>query len=126
RKDIGADFSTGAYAAIADAVIAKGSYLACGPHRVPHARVVSRALLSHTTPSTAFRGFGTPQVSWAHESQMDDAARRLGIDRVEIRLRNLPRKGEEFLRGDLPADGDWADSVRNAARAIGWGSPLAA
>jgi CO/xanthine dehydrogenase Mo-binding subunit len=125
-QDIRGDFLMGAYADIAERVIAKGSYLACGPYRVSHARVVSRALLSHTTPSTAFRGFGTPQVSWAHESQMDDAARRLGIDRVEIRLRNLPRKGEEFVRGDVPADGDWAQSVRHAAEAISWGSPLAA
>jgi CO/xanthine dehydrogenase Mo-binding subunit len=125
-QDLRGDFLMGAYADIAERVIAKGSYLACGPYRVPHARVVSRALLSHTTPSTAFRGFGTPQVSWAHESQMDEAARRLGIDRVEIRLRNLPRKGEPFVRGDVPADGDWAESVRKAAQAIGWGSPLAA
>ena len=125
-QDIRGDFLMGAYADIAERVIAKASYLACGPYRVSHARVVSRALLSHTTPSTAFRGFGTPQVSWAHESQMDDAARRLGIDRVEIRLRNLPRKGEEFVRGDVPADGDWAESVRKGAQAISWGSPLAA
>lgn len=124
-QDIRGDFLMGAYADIAERVIAKGSYLACGPYRVSHARVVSRALLSHTTPSTAFRGFGTPQVSWAHESQMDDAARRLGIDRVEIRLRNLPGKGDEFVRGDVPADGDWAESVRKAAQAIDWGSPLA-
>ena len=40
---------------------------------------------------------------------------------VEIRLRNLPRNGEEFVRGDVPADGDWAESVRKAAAAIGWG-----
>jgi CO/xanthine dehydrogenase Mo-binding subunit len=125
-QDLRGDFLMGAYADIAERVIAKGSYLACGPYRVPHARVVSRALLSHTTPSTAFRGFGTPQVSWAHESQMDDAARRLGVDRIEIRLRNLPHKGEEFVRGDVPADGDWAESVRKAAEAISWGSPLAA
>jgi CO/xanthine dehydrogenase Mo-binding subunit len=124
-QNVHGDFLIGAYADIAERVIAKSSYLACGPYRVPHARVVSRALLSHTTPSTAFRGFGTPQVSWAHEGQLDEAARRLGVDRVEIRLRNLPRHGEAFVPGDAPADGDWAESVRKAAVAIGWGSPLA-
>ena len=124
-QDIEGDFLMGAYADIAERVIAKSSYLACGPYRVPNARVVARALFSHTTPSTAFRGFGTPQVAWAHESQMDDAARRLGIDRVEIRVRNLARKGEAFVPGDRPADGDWAESVRKAAAAIGWGTPLA-
>ena len=123
-QDIESDFLMGAYADIAERVIAKSNYLACGPYRVPAARIVVRALFSHTTPSTAFRGFGTPQVSWAHESQLDDAARRLGIDRVEIRLSNLARKGEPFVPGDVPADGDWAESVRKAAEAIGWGTPL--
>jgi CO/xanthine dehydrogenase Mo-binding subunit len=56
---------------------------------------------------------------------MDDAARQLGIDRVEIRLRNLASKGTAFVPGDRPADGDWAESVRKAASAIGWGTPLA-
>ncbi|HEV2029886.1 MAG TPA: xanthine dehydrogenase family protein molybdopterin-binding subunit [Candidatus Dormibacteraeota bacterium] len=125
-QDIRSDFLMGAYADIAERVIDKSNYLACGPYRVPSSRTVVRALFSHTTPSTAFRGFGTPQVSWAHESQMDDAARRLGMDRVEIRLRNLARKGEAFVPGDTPADGDWAESVRKGAEAIGWGTPLAA
>jgi CO/xanthine dehydrogenase Mo-binding subunit len=123
-QDIESDFLMGAYADIAERVIAKSNYLACGPYRVPNARIVVRSLLSHTTPSTAFRGFGTPQVSWAHESQMDDGARRLGIDRVDIRLRNLARRGEALVPGDTPADGDWAESVRKAAAAIEWGMPL--
>ncbi len=122
-QDIESDFLMGAYVDIADRVIDKSNYLACGPYRVPAARVVARSLLSNTTPSTAFRGFGTPQVSWAHESQIDEAARRLGIDRLEIRLRNLPRPGEEFLPGDTPCDGDWAEAVRRAADAVGWHTP---
>ncbi len=115
----------GAYADIAPRVIAKSGYLICGPYRVPDARIVVRALLSHTTPATAFRGFGTPQVAWAIESQMDEAARRLGVDRLEIRLKNLARRGDEVVPGDRPADGDWAEAVSRAAAAIGWGSPLA-
>jgi CO/xanthine dehydrogenase Mo-binding subunit len=57
---------------------------------------------------------------------MDEAARRLGIDRVEIRLRNLARGGEEIVRGsgDTPADGEWADAVNRAADWIGWDQPL--
>ncbi len=123
-QDLRGDFLIGAYADIAERVIAKSSYMACGPYRVPAARIVANALLSHTTPSTAFRGFGTPQVSWAHESQMDEAARRLGLDGLEIRLRNLARKGEEFIPGDRPCDGDWVEAVRKGADAVGWGGPL--
>jgi CO/xanthine dehydrogenase Mo-binding subunit len=125
-QDIVVNGLIGAYADIGYRVVSKSSYLACGPYRVPDARIGVRALLSHTPPATALRGFGSPQMAWAFESQMDDAARRLGIDAVEIRLRNLARRGEEIVRGsgDTPADGDWADALQRAANWIGWGTPL--
>jgi CO/xanthine dehydrogenase Mo-binding subunit len=123
-RDIEANYLIGAYADIADRTVTKGSYTSCGPYRVPAARIVARSILSHTTPSTAFRGFGNPQPIWAVESNMDDAARALGIDPLELRLRNLARHGEEFIPGDTPADGDWEQTVRRAAELIGWGSPL--
>ena len=124
-QDLDANFLIGAYADIGARVVSKASYCACGPYKTPHARIVARALLSHTTPSTAFRGFGTPQASWAVESQLDEAARTLGIDRVEIRRRNLPDKGQAFIPGDTPADGEWLSALGRAADAIGWGSPIA-
>ncbi len=123
-QDVAADYLIGAYADIADRVVSKGSYPACGPYRVPAGRVVGRSVLSHTTPSTAFRGFGNPQVNWAVESNIDEGALALGIDRLEIRLRNLARKGDAFIPFDTPADGDWEQTVRRAADAIGWGTPL--
>ncbi len=122
-QDIAADYLVGAYADIADRVVAKGSYPGCGPYRVPAARILARSILSHTVPSTAFRGFGNPQVNWAVESNLDEGARALGIDRLEIRLRNLATKGEAFIPFDTPADGDWEQAVRRAADLIGWGTP---
>ena len=77
-QDIKSDFLIGAYADIAERVMTKSNYLACGPYRTPNARVHARAVLSHTTPSCAFRGFGAPQLAWAIESQMDAAARESG------------------------------------------------
>ena len=125
-QDVTADYLIGAYADIADRVVGKGSYPACGPYRVPAARILARSILSHTVPSTAFRGFGNPQVNWAVESNLNEAARRLGIDPLELRLRNLARKGDAFIPFDTPADGDWEQTVRRAAELIGWGTPLAA
>jgi CO/xanthine dehydrogenase Mo-binding subunit len=87
-------------------------------------RIRARSVLSHTVPSTAFRGFGNPQQIWAVESNMDEAATRLGIDPLELRLLNLARRGEPFIPGDTPADGEWSDAVRRAARRIGWGAPM--
>jgi CO/xanthine dehydrogenase Mo-binding subunit len=118
------DFLMGAYADIAPRVISKSSYFAAGPYKAESLRAKVRGLMSHTTPSTAFRGFGAPQIAWAIESQMDAAARELDIDPVDIRLRNLAAPGEEIVPGDKPADGDWAQSVRIAAERVGWNDPL--
>jgi len=123
-QDIAADYLIGAYADIADRVVGKGSYPACGPYNVPAARILARSVLSHTTPSTAFRGFGYPQVNWGVESNLDEGARALGIDRLELRLRNLANKGDAFIPFDTPADGEWSQSVRKAAELIGWDTPL--
>lgn len=118
------DFMMGAYTDIAPRVISKASYFAAGPYKVPALRAVVRGLMSHTTPSTAFRGFGAPQMTWAIEAQMDAAARALGIDGVQMRLANLAGRGEEIIPGDKPADGDWAEAVRIAAAQVGWEDPL--
>ena len=123
--DVECDALLGAYGDIGPRVVSKATYLMCGPYRVPDARIHVRALLSHTPPATAFRGFGTPQVAWALESQMDEAARQLGVDRLEIRLKNLVRPGEALVPGDKPADGNWPEAVRRAADAIAWGTPVA-
>ncbi|MEM8786824.1 MAG: molybdopterin-dependent oxidoreductase [Pseudomonadota bacterium] len=121
--DIRSDYLIGAYVDIAERVTTKGNYLACGPYRVPHARIHARPILTHTTPSCAYRGFGTPQVNWAVESQIDEAARRLGIDGLSIRLRNVADKGDAVVQGDQPADGHWLQSLRKAADMLGWDTP---
>lgn len=125
-EDFESDLLIGAYADIGDRVVSKSTYLSAGPYRVPAVRIRGRSILSHTVPATAFRGFGIPHVSWARESNFDEAARKLGIDRLDIRLQNLARFREEFVPGDTPADGDWEQTVREAAEMIGWGEPLPA
>ena len=121
------DYLIGPYADVAPRVMTKGSYVGAGPYRIPNVHTASRAVMSNTTPSTAFRGFGSPQVAWATESQMDAGARQLGLDALQIRQRNLVVKGEAFFRGpyEAVADGHWHQSLEKAAELIGWGQPLA-
>jgi CO/xanthine dehydrogenase Mo-binding subunit len=125
-RDIEANYLIGAYADIADRTVGKGSYTAGGPYNTAAVRILARSVLSHTVPSTAFRGFGNPQQIWAIESNMDEAARVLGIDPLELRLRNIAARGDDFLQGDTRADGRWAESIEKAAEMIGWGSPVPA
>ena len=124
--DCHADFDVGAYADIGPRIIQKGTYTATGPYRVAHVRLASTAVYTNTTPGGAFRGFGVPQLAWAVESLMDEAARRLDRDPVELRGQNLLAHGEEFAPGDTPIDGKFEESLSRAAAAIGWAQPLAA
>ena len=57
-------------------------------------------MYTNTPPTGPYRGFGVPQVCWAYESQMDDIARRLGIDPLELRLKNMVQEGDVFVTGD--------------------------
>ncbi|MDJ0954663.1 MAG: xanthine dehydrogenase family protein molybdopterin-binding subunit [Acidimicrobiia bacterium] len=122
-SDIETNFLVGAYVDIADRIVSKSSYAAAGPYSIPAVKIIGRTIVSHTTPSTAFRGFGIPQISWARESLIDEAAYQLGIDRLEIRLRNVARYREPFIPNE-EADGDWEQTIRTAAKRIGWGDPL--
>jgi CO/xanthine dehydrogenase Mo-binding subunit len=121
-----ADFDVGAYADIGPRIIQKGTYTATGPYRVPHLRLHSNAVYTNTTPGGAFRGFGVPQLAWGVESLLDEAARRLDRDPVELRRQNLLAHGEEFAPGDTPIDGKFEESLNRAAHGIRWTQGVAA
>jgi len=124
---LSADFMIGAYADVAPRVMTKGSYVGAGPYRIPAVHVQARAVLTNTTPSCAFRGFGAPQVGWATESQIDAGGRALGIDSLEMRRRNLVDLDEPFIRGEheAKADGRWHESLERAAELLKWSEPKA-
>ncbi|MGH8546856.1 MAG: xanthine dehydrogenase family protein molybdopterin-binding subunit, partial [Gammaproteobacteria bacterium] len=91
---------TGAYADAGPRVTQKAGYRCLGPYRIPHAKTDAYAVYTNTVPAGAYRGFGTLQVTWAYESQMDIIAEKLGLDPLEFRLKNLLRKGELYAPGD--------------------------
>lgn len=123
-QDVHSDLMVGAYSDISPRVVGKAGIMAAGPYRVPNARILARGIFTNQPPSTAFRGFGATHAGFAFEGQLDEAAERLGIDRVEIRLRNVPERGEEFIPDDLPADGHWGQAIQRCADLLGWNSPL--
>ena len=65
-----------------------------GLYRIPELRWRSRAVLTNTTPVGAYRGAGQPEANHARERVLDVAARRLGLDPIELRRRNLLRRDE--------------------------------
>ena len=95
------DFDTGAYASWGPTVAGRVPVHCMGPYRVPNVRAESRAVLTNSPPSGAFRGFGVPQAAVAHESLVDELAVGLGIDPLEFRHRNALRAGDRTATGQV-------------------------
>ncbi|MCZ6548666.1 MAG: xanthine dehydrogenase family protein molybdopterin-binding subunit [Deltaproteobacteria bacterium] len=111
---------TGAYADAGPRVTQKAGYRSLGPYRIPQVKVDAHGVYTNTVPAGAFRGFGSVQVTWAYESQMDMIAERLGIDPLEFRLKNLLKKGEDYTPGDTPVDCDLREGLLKVAKALDW------
>ena len=92
-------FDGGAYASSSNAVCLNAATFACGPYDVPNARIESLMLYTNNPPCGAMRGFGAVQVCFAHEAQMDQLASALGMDPVELRIRNAIEPGMTFPFG---------------------------
>jgi len=119
-RDFDIVMNSGAYTDNSPLVNQKTANRCFGPYKVPALRVRSRSTFTNTVPASSLRGFGAPQGNIAGELQMDEAALKLGIDAVEIRLRNLVGPGEELLPGKRPLDADLKDDLRCLAASLGW------
>jgi len=91
----------GAYATLSSVVLSRALLHSFGPYRCADVRIRGRVLRTHTTPNSAFRGFGAPQVEFALERQMDRIARTLGLDPLEIRMRNAVEPGDRLPTGQV-------------------------
>ena len=111
---------TGAYADAGPRVTQKAGYRCFGPYKLAHMKTDAYTVYTNTVPAGAYRGFGTLQVTWAYESQMDIIAAKLGLDPLEFRLRNLLNKGDLYTPGDTPVDCDLKAGLMQAAEEIGW------
>ena len=115
---------TGAYNSMSAMVATYASILFEGPYAVPNVAVDARCVFTHNVMSGSFRGFGSPQVAFAREALLDEAAARLGLDPVEIRLRNAWTAGAVTIMGQVlhPARHSVTvrDTIEAAARAADW------
>jgi CO/xanthine dehydrogenase Mo-binding subunit len=119
-RDVQASFDTGAYADNGPRVTATGGDAAPGPYRWSAVRVDAACVYTNTAPSGSYRAFGAAHLQWAGELQVDEVARRAGIDPIEVRRRNLLRPGEQVRPGGKPLDADLVGDVEKVAEALGW------
>lgn len=91
----------GAYTDLSPRVIDQACIFACGPYEIPNIRIEGWAVYTNNVKGSAFRGFGINQVAFAIESLLDEAARKLNLDPIELRLHNCLRAGSKTASGEI-------------------------
>lgn len=90
-------------------------------YRFKSSRTESRLVYTNTTPTSGFRGYGNPQAHFALESMVDLCARKMGLDPVEIRLKNAVRQGDTTLHGWKLRSCGLRECIEKAAAGISQG-----
>jgi xanthine dehydrogenase D subunit len=91
----------GAYASSSTAVVSNAACFAAGPYDVPNAQIDATVVYTNNPPCGAMRGFGAVQVAIGHEAQMDRLAAALGMDPVDLRIRNAMKPGSRMPTGQV-------------------------
>jgi putative selenate reductase molybdopterin-binding subunit len=91
--------NTGAYGNHGQTVVFLSGYIPLGLYRCPNKRFRGFAVYTNTMPAGGFRGYGATQGTFAMECQIDEIAKKLNIDCVEMRLKNIIRPGDAISLG---------------------------
>jgi CO/xanthine dehydrogenase Mo-binding subunit len=110
----------GAFAGSGPGTAAISLQIMAGPYKTPALALEGIAVYTNKVPSGSFRAPAGPMANFAVESQMDMIAKDLGIDPLEIRLRNIVKEGDLGPSGEIHKSVSIEECLRRAADAIGW------
>ena len=116
--------NTGAYTETGPTVTGRTLTRILGPYRYPNLKINSYCVFTNTVSAASFRSIGGPQTAWATESQLDIIAQKLGIDPVELRKKNLVKKGEEIRPQFRPLDADLFKGFKLVTDKLRWDGPV--
>lgn len=112
---------TGAYASSGPAVVHKGMYHCTGPYNVDNVKGVAYTVYTNNTYAGAMRGFGTTQMAFAYESQMDILAHKLGINPAQFRLQNAYEIGSSTPNSQILTHSVGVkETIKEALNMAGW------
>jgi CO/xanthine dehydrogenase Mo-binding subunit len=89
-------------------------------YRFKNLHVVTDLVYTNKIPTSAFRGFGNPQAHFAVESMMDILAEKLGMDPVDIRLKNATQPGDVSAHGWIVHSCGLSETIERARMEIDW------
>lgn len=111
----------GAYASTSIPVLNNAASFALGPYVWPNVKVDAYTVYTNNPVAMAMRGFGSTQAAFAYELHMDKLAEALGMDPVELRMKNLVEDGSPTITGvAFPPGVGIKETLRRAALAAGW------
>ena len=91
-----------------------------GVYNFPHLKVDAYGVHTNKSGTAAYRAPGAPQAIFAGESQLDEIARRLGMDPVEFRLKNMREEGDQVPAGGKEVKVGYKETLTAVADAAGW------
>lgn len=89
-------------------------------YRIPNQSYYGHSVYTNTTPAGAMRGFGNPQAMFAIESAVDMIADKLGIDPLDLRLKNMMQVGDTWCLPYPCSSTGLAECIQEGAKSIGW------
>jgi len=98
-----------------------------GVYAIPNARARSYSVFTNNPYSCAFRGFGVPQAMFAVECQMDEMARRLDMDPLELRLKNILHDGDQTIYGQVMRESrglGLQECIEKVKAKMNWDQPI--
>jgi CO/xanthine dehydrogenase Mo-binding subunit len=116
----------GAYNYTSNKVLGNATLMVSGPYAIEHVWVDAAAVYTNHVPGGAFRGFGGPQGAFAAEMQINKLAEALGMDAVELRLKNVIKTGMPMhTQTPMPGEVTLDRVVAHAAKTSRWGTKAA-
>jgi len=109
--------NSGAYPYLSPYVLLYATATSCGPYRVDNLKVDSVSVATNNPFTSAFRGFGAAQAAVAYEQQMDEIARALGMDPLEVRRVNYMKTGDRNATGQQIQSAVWLEETATRALA---------
>jgi CO/xanthine dehydrogenase Mo-binding subunit len=115
--------NAGAYAGYKPGRTIGGANQAAGPYRIENVKIESTHVYTNIVPGGHMRAPGYPQAAFALESHIDECARRLGIDPLDFRLKNLVVEGDQAASGQRVSNIRVSETLEAAAEAAGYKTP---
>jgi len=113
-------YDAGAYCDMAAAMIIVCSHRNDNVYRIPAIRTDAKLVYTNKSPVGAYRGYGSPQNTFAFDSQLDIIAEELGMDPAEIRLKNATRSGDTTVHGWKITSCGLSEAIEHVVEASGW------